>query len=144
MENLQNWNFLKTLLTRIMNTRHKKSPKICIQCKVIEAESYLGISVSRVACHPQAVVLGWRYHQIVSIEDREKHCFKNKCTLINNWKIIIDISLQVIGNLDLMEMEHILLALKLKPLKLCKIMDPSICTVLLVRFAFYYTNESFM
>jgi len=37
----------------------------------------------------------------------------------------------VIGNLDLMEMEHILLALKLKPLKLCKIMDPSICTVLL-------------
>ena len=42
----------------------------------------------------------------------------------------------MIGNLDLTEMEHILLALKLKPLKLCKIMDPSICTVLLVRFAF--------
>ena len=54
---------------------------------------------------------------------------------------LIAISLQVIGNLDLMEMEHILLALKLKPLKLCKIMDPSICTVLLVRFAFYYLKN---
>ena len=63
---------------------------------------------------------------------------KSLDTLINNLKKIIAISLQVIGNLDLMEMEHILLARKLKPLKLCKITDPSICTVLLVRFAFYY------
>ena len=26
--------------------------------------------------------ISWKYHQIVSIEDRAKHCFKNECTLV--------------------------------------------------------------
>ena len=30
--------------------------------------------------------ISWRYHQIVSIEDRAKQCFKNKCALVN-WEI---------------------------------------------------------
>ena len=25
--------------------------------------------------------ISWMYHQILSIEDRAKHCFKNECTL---------------------------------------------------------------
>ena len=29
--------------------------------------------------------ISWRYHQIVSFEDRAKHCLKNECTLLKNF-----------------------------------------------------------
>ena len=31
----------------------------------------------------------WRYHQIVSIEDRANHCFKNECILKKLYNIHI-------------------------------------------------------
>ena len=74
MENL-NWNFLKTLLHNKDNEyQTQKCTKICIQCKVIEAESYLGISVSRVACHPQNTVLKTNALWLI-IEKNNRHFF---------------------------------------------------------------------
>ena len=32
--------------------------------------------------------ISWRYHHIVSVEDRAKHCFKNECTF-HSWKYFI-------------------------------------------------------